>query len=146
MRAYYFGNMYLSSIQQGIQALHCTSQMYLKYEVDSSLCMSNLRDWGENHKTVVLLNGGESAALCGIARNFGTVGNPYPHAYFEEGIPDLNGAMTCVGIVLPEYIYGVADELRRTPFSKREALVARKQLSTFETYVVTLITESGLAR
>ena len=31
MRAYYFGNMYLSSIQQGIQAAHATHELFNKY-------------------------------------------------------------------------------------------------------------------
>ena len=34
MRAYFFGNMYLSSIQQGIQAAHCLGEMFLKYDAD----------------------------------------------------------------------------------------------------------------
>ena len=68
-RAYYFGNMYLSSIQQGIQGLHCTSEMYLKY-MGSTLSVEprqSLVEWGRTYKTVVLLNGGDCSALITIS-------------------------------------------------------------------------------
>ena len=61
-RAYFFGNMYLSSIQQGIQALHVTSEMYTKYTT-SAIHKRILYRWGINDKTVILLNGGYSETI-----------------------------------------------------------------------------------
>lgn len=118
-RAYYFGNMYLSSIQQGIQALHCTSEMYLKHQPaskgwDTDAC-SSLYKWGQFDKTVVLLNGGDCAALIKIADELALAANPYAWAEWSEGDTDLNGALTCVGIILPPRIYESAKELRRPP-------------------------------
>lgn len=118
-RSYYFGNMYMSSIQQGIQALHATSEMYLKYprhladEFEQQ--HKELIKWGMCDKTVVLLNGGDHSALITIADFMDAPGNPYAWASWNEGDPDLNGAMTCVSIVLPARIYESAKELRRPP-------------------------------
>ena len=114
-RAYYFGNMYMSSIQQGIQALHATSEMYLKYSREDSERRNDLYNWGSFDKTVVLLNGGDHSALITIADFMDAPGNPYAWASWNEGDPDLNGAMTCVSIVLPARIYESAKELRRPP-------------------------------
>jgi hypothetical protein len=131
-RAYYFGNMYMSSIQQGIQALHATSEMYLKYSIRGKLTTdivgekqrSDLHEWGMLHKTVVLLNGGDHAALIKIADFINNEDNPYAWAEWNEGDPDLNGAMTCVSIVLPARIYESAKELRRPPRYRDKSLIA----------------------
>jgi len=59
MRAYFFGNMYLSSIQQGIQAAHVVTEMFTKYPIDHEcIKFDDLNDWANNHKTMILLNGG----------------------------------------------------------------------------------------
>lgn len=36
-RAYFFGNMYLSQIQQGIQAAHVVAEMSMAYKKESGL-------------------------------------------------------------------------------------------------------------
>ena len=123
-RAYYFGNMYMSSIQQGIQALHATSEMYLKYDGEQSAAATDLHDWGEFYKTVVLLNGGDHSALIKIAEFINDPANPYAWAEWNEGDPDLNGAMTCASIVLPARIYESAKELRRPPRYRAKELIA----------------------
>lgn len=124
-RAYYFGNMYMSSIQQGIQALHCTSELYLKYGRGTPSNQGNdLYDWGLTYKTVVLLNGGDHAALIKIADFLDTEDNPYAWAEWNEGDPDLNGAMTCVGTVLPARIYESAKELRRPPRYREKEMIS----------------------
>ena len=116
MRAYYFGNMYLSSIQQGIQAAHTTHELFLKYPKDNDGYLSDegrvLYDWAQNHKTMILLNGGYSGNLHVLIRQFDTPQNPYPWSFFKESEEALDGALTCVGIVLPEKIYETAKALR----------------------------------
>ncbi len=141
MRAYFFGNMYLSSIQQGIQAQHTTSELFIKnreidlYEytketgdnppkslVDSAKKTELLYEWAREHKTSILLNGVFSSTLRELIARFNTKHNPYPWTYFcedEDAIGPLvpttdgsGGALTCVGIILPEKIYETAKALR----------------------------------
>ena len=126
-RAYYFGNMYLSSIQQGIQALHCTSEMYLKYPRHrADVCERQHKDlckWGDIDKTVVLLNGGDCSAIEAIANHLASIDHDYAWAEWNEGKADLAGALTCVGIILPAYIYESAKELRRPPRYRDDELI-----------------------
>jgi len=120
MRAYYFGNMYLSSIQQGIQAAHATADMFVKYQSHNEEyqeAKDMLHDWAENHKTMILLNGGYSETIRGMLNFFEDNQNPYPFAPFYEGEDALDGALTTVGIILPEKIYtasALARKYRRT--------------------------------
>lgn len=121
LRAYFFGNMYLSSIQQGIQAAHVVHDLFLKYPhqqrtdkiTDRELGTSDfLWQWAQYHKTVVLLNAGYGAEVEDLHRFFDNVENPYPFSIFYEEEAALNIAPTCVGIVLPEKIYETARILR----------------------------------
>lgn len=115
MRAYFFGNMYLSSIQQGIQAAHVVAEMFTKYDVQTSSMMyerDNLHDWAKDHKTMILLNAGYSEEILSLCRFFDDPENPFPWAPFFEGQDALCGALTCVGIILPEKIYEAAKAVR----------------------------------
>jgi len=111
MRAYFFGNMYLSSIQQGIQAAHVTHGLFTKYTSLNSVS-DLLFHWANHHKTMVLLNGGYGDNLRALIERFDTSENPYPWTSFNEGEDSLDGALTCVGIILPENIYETARALR----------------------------------
>lgn len=110
MRAYFFGNMYLSSIQQGIQAAHVTAELFMKSHSEEGNMY--LLDWANNHKTMILLNAGYSEEIRRLIEFFDTADNPYPWASFNEGQDALDGALTCVGIVVPEKIYRFAELLR----------------------------------
>lgn len=113
MRAYFFGNMYLSSIQQGIQAAHVVHELFLKYPRSAeNIQTHHLYGWAENHKTMILLNGGYAEALEDLHAFFESPSNPYPFTWFHEEKASLNGALTSVGIVLPEKIYDTARLLR----------------------------------
>jgi len=115
MRAYFFGNMYLSSIQQGIQAQHCTAELFCKYSTMStgdSIQNSMLYDWAKDHKTTILLNGGGTQDLYDIQGLLSLHYNPYPWAYFHEDEIALQSALTCIGLILPARIYEAAEELR----------------------------------
>lgn len=123
MRFYGFGNYYLSSLQQGLQAGHTAVELFVKYHIaESEEKHDMLFDWGENHKTMVLLNGGNSAGLQDLFSFFDTPENPYPFCKFHEDEQSLNGALTYVGIVLPEKIYENAALLRR-----KQAEIVRSQ-------------------
>jgi len=124
MRAYFFGNMYLSSIQQGIQAQHCTTNMFKKYfprpDVAGECCFDaseqsvQLMEWAHDHETDILLNGGYSENLHALHDALEDNDNPYAYAKFHEANESLNNALTCVSIILPEEIYEVASEVRRS--------------------------------
>ena len=111
MRAYFFGNMYLSSIQQGIQAAHVVAEMSLKYSAEASTRGPGpFNDWAENHKTMVLLNAGYGEEIHDLVRFFGQ--GQYHWASFNEGQDALDGALTCVGVILPEKIYELSKLIR----------------------------------
>lgn len=130
MRAYFFGNMYLSSIQQGIQAAHVVAEMFVKYnninrnmaempDYSSANCKQwdILNHWAAEYKTMVLLNAGYGQEIHSLIEFFQRKENPLPWAYFHEGKDALDGALTCVGIILPEEFYEAAKELRSPTFN-----------------------------
>lgn len=118
MRYYGFGNYYLSSLQQGLQAHHVCVEMFNQFNnkdqppADDWQQWAHLDEWAKNHKTIVLLNGGNSADLLEL-HQFIQAGaeaqlNNFPYAKFHEDEQSLCGALTSVGIVLPAYIYDTA--------------------------------------
>ena len=130
MRAYFFGNMYLSSIQQGIQAAHVTAEMfnnYAKTKGEDLESYRTLHEWAENHKTMILLNGGYLETIEDLWRFFES-NNPYPCAKFHEGEDSLGGVMTSIGIILPEKIYLTAAAMRRDRPKRGETSIAELSL------------------
>jgi hypothetical protein len=139
MRAYFFGNMYLSSIQQGIQAAHATHELFTKWN-QPSLARSNLLEWAENHKTMILLNGGYAATIQELVDFLAEQGDhsvTYPYAPFYEEEASLNGALTTVGVILPEKIYLTAAAIRNERFTSREdSMTIRDQIWENGSFVV----------
>jgi len=125
MRYYGFSNLYISSIQHGIQNAHTIADMFTKYQNSTDDDIDLLYDWAENHKTMILLNGGYSETLRGLLEMFNDKKNPYPFASFNEGEDALDGALTCVGIILPEKIYESSAYIRSLPFRKREEVIEK---------------------
>lgn len=116
MRLYTFTNMYLSPIQQGIQSAHVTHDLFVKYRKHLEYEKNEiLFDWAENHKTMIVLNGGYSSTIAALGNLFFDSKNPYPFAAFHESEDALCGALTCVGIVLPASIYETAALIRKDP-------------------------------
>lgn len=120
MKCYHFSNMYLSSIQVGIQAAHAQTELFLKYNASSIPteqikidAINDLYDWAENFKTIVCLSAGTDYNLNTLADMLGTSDNTYAWAFFEESKEALNGLLTNVAIVLPEIIYETAKWLRK---------------------------------
>lgn len=149
MRAYFFGNMYLSSIQQGIQAAHVTAELFMKpHSEDGNIY---LLDWANNHKTMILLNAGYSEEIRRLIEFFDTADNPYPWASFNEGDDALDGALTCVGIVLPEKIYKLSAYLRQAPIvgtAEWEEFddIRLRRTTVYEQFLAERIGEYGLAK
>ena len=106
MRFYAMGNYYLSSIQQGIQAAHALGEMLNQYPYGDSSVGRTLRDWSANHKTMVLLNGGNSASLRNLWQLVSDSRNTsLPVSKFSEDEQSLDNALTCVAIILPKRLY-----------------------------------------
>lgn len=106
-RFYGFGNYYLSSLQQGLQAGHCVSELFVQH-VGEKNKSDLVYDWATNHKTMVLLNGGNSGSLQELYDFFEQLkfsGMHLPFVKFHEDQVSLGGALTYVGIIVPEYIY-----------------------------------------
>jgi hypothetical protein len=98
--------MYTAGIHAGIQSLHATSAMWRRYFRDpDSEQAQTLCEWEDNHKTVVVLNGGYQSALLELEALLQSPDNPFPWCSFNESIEALNGALTAVCIVLPEKLY-----------------------------------------
>jgi len=116
-RFYSFTNMYLSSIQKGIQTGHAISEMSVEaYFPDAKKAY---KTWAKKDKTVIVLNGGNQAMLFELynyAQEFGRNHN-LPVIKFHEDEQSLNGALTAVGIVLPKSVYDMARELRNGTIS-----------------------------
>lgn len=112
MRYYGFGNYYLSSIQQGIQAAHCIADILVKYPTDVHQSISS-RNWAINHKTIILLNGGNKQSLFELSTFLDSPHNPYPWGSFHEDQQSLNECLTHVGIILPESVYSAAELIRK---------------------------------
>ena len=143
MRAYFWGNYYLSSIQQGIQALHTTAEMFVKYRTTDPSRSQMVHDWAEYHKTVVVLNAGDHDALQGIAQDFNDPENTYPWATFvEEGI---GHNLTCIGIVVDERIVEAVNEVRSARKERRRFNFPTR-LNTFDYELVMLIANTNMAR
>lgn len=130
LRAYFFGNMYLSSIQQGIQAAHVVAELFVKYPDSAAMQESvDLDNWATNHKTMILLNGGYGSTLHDLIDLFDNDDNPYPFSFFKESEAALDNALTSVGIILPEKIYEGARKLRNLQTTDIAAWRDKKSLT-----------------
>lgn len=114
MRLYTFTNYYLSSLQVGLQTAHVVHELFNKYVTDDipHTEQNMLWDWSDNHKTIVILNGGNCATLGDLELFLQSRENEFAYSAFCEDRQSLNNALTCVGIVLPERIYDAAAEVR----------------------------------
>lgn len=141
--------MYLSSLQVGLQSAHCLGEMFLKYPQQSGNRADMLYDWAHNHKTMILLNGGYSSDLQALDTLFHHGDNIYPHSSFCESGEALSGALTCVGVILPEKIYTRTEwamELTRPVPDHAIVQALEIELSPFEIQICQALSNHGLAR
>lgn len=121
-RFYSFTNMYLSSMQKGIQTAHAVSEMYINNKNSKLHHFDVFNAWAYSDKTIVVLDGGNQQSLKGISSIIGnTCLNSYinedtlhnfPNADFYEDKDSLNGALTCVGVIVSEAVYNNAKSIR----------------------------------
>lgn len=175
MRCYHFGNFYLSSIQQGIQAAHAQMELFVKYrenicvdydntnpaieECEYQQQVDDLFDWAYNHKTMVCLNGGALGDLKNIEELMKDSENKYPWSTFYEDEYSLGAILTNIAIVLPEEIYDTAAKIRsgdyilysnrcydKYCFDISNPVNSKVVLTQFETKLIQLLNSCQLAR
>lgn len=162
MRCYTFGNYYMSSIQQGIQAAHSISELFVKYydfELDDNSSVleqeryfikESLYDWAENHKTMVCLNGGALGDLKNIRELMLDPENKYAWSTFYEDEHSLGEILTNIAIILPESIYDSAAKIRSGEYLLDGNKVYEEKfvmnLTDFEKKLIQLLNSSQLAR
>jgi hypothetical protein len=120
MRFYSFTNMYLPGIHAGIQTAHAVHAMESQYRhlveeaneedpyTDNLLMQySTYQSWADDHKTIIVKNGGTQSQLLNLYDDLEELGNELclPTILWREDEDSLNNAITAVGIVVPEDIY-----------------------------------------
>lgn len=160
MRLYTWTNQYLSSIQKGIQTAHLVQSLFTKYthpeasqhNIRPNLiprAAEHLNEWALNHRTIIVLNGGNCAGLRTVCDILNTEDNPFPWTSFHEDEQSLNKAHTVTGVVLSSPIY---DRPQQHHFATR-AEYSREfakwrdyhDLNAFELEVIKLLDNSQLA-
>ena len=146
-RFYGFGNYYLSSLQQGLQSAHCIADMFVKYNKKKAK-KEIIYDWAENHKTMVLLNGGNSLVLeqtHQFLEELKTVGMNLPYQLFYEDEQSLNSALTYVGVIVPSEIYELAATLRINTSKVEKKKVKVVEVNDWKTRLAMKLNQFGLA-
>jgi hypothetical protein len=111
MRLYAYTNMYTEGIHAGIQTAHALGELNTKYAdletPEGARAHIKLLDWQKNHKTIYIYNGGLADMLWSRYKALREFANKFelPIARFYESKEALNGALTCVAIVVPEQYY-----------------------------------------
>ena len=96
LRMYFFVLRQLSGIDKGIQAGHAALEFAHKYGETEQY-----KDFIENHKTFILLNGGGSMEMLERIEELEDLQIDF--VKFRE--PDLNGIVSAIAFILPESIY-----------------------------------------
>ena len=161
-RLYSFVNYYLSQIQQGIQTAHIVSELMSEASTSVKSISSNplvqeiefdkadimVHEWADSHKTIIVCNGGNRDGLVEVVALFNDNENRFPWTTFHEDEQSLSGALTAVGIVLPEEIYDAK------PAEEEGCWVCESEYrhgqvfypaETFEARLITLIKSKRLA-
>lgn len=121
-RCYHINNFYLGGIHAGIQSAHAQHELAMKYLSPDAAAPKTLFnapaaaayvEWATNHKTIIVLNGGMQSDLRSWVGLLSTTTHPHAWAEFEEAEEALNGALTNIALVLPEYVYAYASEVTK---------------------------------
>lgn len=108
-RMYCIVNQYISGIHAGIQSAHAIVELIEAYNRPANTPEESdahylLKCWREKDKTIIVLNGGYQSVLEDFLEQAKSL-QTYPVAGWCEERKALNGAMTAVAVVLPEFIY-----------------------------------------
>jgi len=144
MRAYFFVNSWLSSIQKGIQVAHCVAE--ISSQSATIACEEMFLEWVQKFKTIIVLEGGSQENLKEIEALIDSINHDYPWAIVYEDEESLNGAATCVGIILPEPIYMLAKSIREKTDSQEIIDRMKQSFASWELQLIDLINAASLAR
>jgi hypothetical protein len=130
MRLYAYTNMYTEGIHAGIQTAHVLGELNMKYCLDETTdgeqAHIKLLEWQKLHKTIYIYNGGLASMLWDRYQALREFANKFvlPIARFYESKEALNGALTCVGIVVPEqyYRYNLVPKAEIVPYAATNGL------------------------
>lgn len=103
-RLYSLTNMYLSSLQKGLQTAHLISDLALSAQMDSEVDRV-FSAWASEDRTIIILNGGNSLSLERWEQFLREYCQRWPWAAFREDQQSLNGAITAVGVIVPGSVY-----------------------------------------
>lgn len=137
MRLYSFVNYYLSSLQQGLQTAHIVSELFACHS-DNLL----LHKWAQYHKTIIILNGGNSESIWNIFQQIADSGINLPFAMFSEDRQSLNSAVTACGIIVPPSIYEFASVREFT----EDNMYLYDTITTSEQTIANILKSYSLAR
>jgi len=99
MKLYIFVHSFLSPAQKAVQAVHVTAELLLKYHDGSR---PTVQEWARKHKTVVLVEGGNSASMNELAY-CSAESKLFPTARFYEDLATLDGILTAVAVLHPGF-------------------------------------------
>ena len=125
--AYVFTHVYLNTMQQGIQSLHCAVEFFVQNKEKTKsdplgIMLEKVYEWAEEHKTVRILSAGGGEGFYEALLESKRMAAKYelPWAAFNE--PDINGMITAFGfVVTPEMVFEVE--------SAQEALIGMNDVS-----------------
>ena len=117
-RFYTFVNRnYMSPVQWGIQTAHCVSSMMSAAVLDNAQAreapmegaglLAQAMRWAVGEPTLMVMAANNVAELLELKANLAPLCNSLglPFASFCEDMASLNGAITCVGFLLPEELF-----------------------------------------
>lgn len=144
MRLYTFTHFMLSSIQQGIQASHVQSNLFVKYQRKNSKEVKTLFEWADA-PTMICLNGGNSASLAELYAKFENLATflKLPFAEFREDEESMEGIRTAVGVIITPRLYDAAAVMRTRDLVEISNL---PNLHSAETELIELLNAHQLAK
>ncbi len=148
LRLYTFTNFMLSPIQQGIQAGHAAVELGVKcYRGQMGMTDRSgfhmYYDWASNWKTMICLNGGNAQELRELVFFLSNYDNTFPWCGFYESHDALDSSLTSVAIILPERIFGTAENLRKMKAGEQ---MPKFGFTEWEYELIERLASTGLAR
>lgn len=142
MRGYSLVHFALSPIQQGIQGGHGLIEIGSKYRFETAEAGSTVLydTWAVYHKTMLILNGGNSNSLASIhaltqavAEDKTLEGNgQFSYAPFFEDQETLSGMLTCVSFIADQNMCDAIDFYRQYPQTALVHADPTYQISTLD--------------
>jgi hypothetical protein len=104
-RLYSFVHVHITPLQKGLQTAHVVGELFAFNTKGKKRRI--LDKWAGSHKTIIILNGGNTLNLETLTGRIARLGDALqlPYIHFKEDKATLNGSTTAVGIIVPNSIY-----------------------------------------